>query len=293
LAAIVLLNPLAWFYIGWQNSKWGSVGDCVESIVEIFGSPFISFFGANKVLIGGIFYGGHIGFTQGLRYPVLLSKIALSGPNLRNILVSLAVGGLVTAAVLVTAGVFGPVVVAGVSLTALAVQASAVLAGVFGLTGLSTATVAGIAVCLASSLVYGAVYGTAKLINYCCSLQQNGVSNRYVQHFPLELSYDVSSNNNAPTPAQSQPLQVIPVAPASGPNASVVVPSGTSSGLSFMQPSSQAVTSGPANISGPGAGTLYHQYADRDLPVPQVYSDAELRYRAEQMLKTSNSPSLS
>jgi hypothetical protein len=209
LTTVILLNPLAHFYLAWQKSKWNSLGNIGLSILKVIGFPFL-FIGINTPRIVNITKAGwDQGFVAGVTSFFTVSESLPESSYFRNIAVSLVVIVLGTTAVLLTAGVLGSVIVGGVGLTALAVQATVAIAGAVGLTGLGTAAlaaIAGTAVGLASSLIYGVVYGTAKLVNYCCDAGQMVGETKSEADTAVGIYYTPSDQSKR----ESRPLRIVP-----------------------------------------------------------------------------------
>jgi hypothetical protein len=153
---IIVNNPVAFLFNLIKGSRWNSPLKVAKNLARILTLPI----GYPLLIIASalvINRSWHRGWLVGLETPYYVVK---NGFNY-NTIASFFVIGLATAAVLLTIGVFGPAVVGGIGLTALAVKGATLVAGYIGLSGsvAGIAVTAGAAAVVAGSILYGIGYG--------------------------------------------------------------------------------------------------------------------------------------
>jgi hypothetical protein len=156
-------NPVTAFLIACEGSRWNTITNSLLSLAVLISFPFwYPFIPVVESLL--LNPGGYRGILNGLETPYYTIRNLLSD-HFRSAIVSFIIIGFIAAAVLLTVGFFGPAVIGGVGLSALAVNGAtsfATYAGISGLTigGISALSTAGLAA------IVGAVVGVACTVVY-------------------------------------------------------------------------------------------------------------------------------
>jgi hypothetical protein len=169
-------NPVTAFLIACEETSWNNTTNIIVSLLVLvlfpIWYPFVPV--VESLLLNP---GGYRGVLSSLETPYYNIRNLLSD-HFRSAIVSIIIIGLIVAAVSLTLGVFGPAIIGGVGLTALAVNGATSVAayvGISGLTigGISTvsnvglAAIAGTVVGIASTVFYYIGLGIVDAINAC------------------------------------------------------------------------------------------------------------------------------
>ena len=173
---LLLFNPLTTFFEAFKNTRWNSISQVLKNIVGIALFP-IEYLVVYILGVQFCNWGWHRGISFALDAPYhFVARNFSFAPT--EIIISYLVIGLAVAAALLTLGVFGPAVIGGVGLTALAVQGAGIVAGWLGISGLSAvglAVFAGAAVGIAGSLLFMSGCIVHNVYHYFCGSAKTDV----------------------------------------------------------------------------------------------------------------------